>query len=99
MRIVYRDRALSDLESIHDYIAQDNPRAAGRVIQRIKQGLQRLRTFPYSARAGAKPGTRELTIHGLPYLVIYKVVEEGGESFVEIVAVYHTSRKRLPDDY
>jgi toxin ParE1/3/4 len=94
VRLVYRRRALADLESIFSYISKDNPRAAEAVIARIERSLKRVARFPYSARAGLKPGTREVSVPGLPYLAVYKVNEGRAESFVEVVAVYHTARKR-----
>jgi addiction module RelE/StbE family toxin len=94
MKVVYRRRAHNDLESIHDYIARDNPTAARSVIARIMKSIGRLEGFPLSGRPGPKAGTRELSVPGLPYLAIYKVVDERDREFVEIVAVYHTARKR-----
>jgi toxin ParE1/3/4 len=94
VRLVYRRRALADLESIFSYISKDNPRAAEAVIARIERSLKRVARFPNSARAGLKPGTREVSVPGLPYLAVYKVHEGPGEGFVEDVAVYHTARKR-----
>ena len=98
MRILYRRRALADLESIHRHISKDNPIAARRVISRIQRSLGRLENFPFSGRPGAKAGTRELTVPGLPYLVIYKVIPRIEANFVEVVAVYHTARRRSLDE-
>lgn len=94
MKIVYRTRAHRDLEAIFDYIAKDNPAAARRVIARIMKSVGRLERLPFSGRTGLKTGTRELSVPGLPYLAIYRVAEESDQSFVDIIAVYHTARKR-----
>jgi toxin ParE1/3/4 len=99
LRIAYKRRALADLDSISAYIARENPLAARRVVGRILQSLKRLEGFPYSGRAGTKPGTRELSVPGLPYLVIYRIFEERDDGIVEIVAVYHTARNRKTTDY
>jgi toxin ParE1/3/4 len=98
LKIVYKRRALADLDSIFIYIARHDPRAARRVIARISEALSRLDRFPYSARPGRKPGTRELSVPGLPYVVIYRILETPSER-VEIVAVYHTARNRKIEDY
>ncbi len=92
MSIVYRQRALADLESIFDYVSRDNPDAARKVVARIVQSLLRLDKFPFSGRAGLKDGTRELSVSGLPYFAVYKVIEERDQALVEIVAVYHTAQ-------
>jgi plasmid stabilization system protein ParE len=99
LRVVYRRRALADLEQIHSFIAKENPVAARRVVERIGQALRRLESFPYSGRPGEKSGPRELSVTGLPYLAIYRLVDVESESFAEIVAIYHTARNRRPEDY
>jgi addiction module RelE/StbE family toxin len=58
------------------------------VIDRIEQLVKRLATFPESGRVGHIPGTRELVVPGLPYLVVYRVTPDA----VEILRVFHTSR-------
>ena len=92
MRVRYRRSALTDLLDIHRYIAEDNPRAARFVIGRIRTSITRLELFPESGRAGALPGTRELVVPGLPYIVVYLIEPD----FVDIRAVYHARRKGDP---
>jgi hypothetical protein len=48
-------------------------------------------------RHGVKAGTRELAIHKLPYIVVYKVVEADPEGFVDVVAIYHVAQDRSSD--
>jgi toxin ParE1/3/4 len=50
-----------------------NPAAASRVGQRILDAVRHLEDFPWQGRPGRSPGTRELVISPLPYLVIYSV--------------------------
>ncbi|NVO13713.1 MAG: type II toxin-antitoxin system RelE/ParE family toxin [Rhodoplanes sp.] len=90
MKLRYRTVALADLAEIRDYIAQDDPEAARKVIRRIDTAVDRLRRMPWSGRPGEVPGTRILVVPGLPYVVIYRV----GEDAVDIVAVLHTARNR-----
>jgi toxin ParE1/3/4 len=89
MKVVYHRSALRDLESIHKFIARDNPEAANRVVVRIRQAASRLENFPYSGRLGPR-GIRLLSVTGLPYIVIHRVDGQ----IVKIVAVFHTSRNR-----
>jgi toxin ParE1/3/4 len=90
MIIRYKPRALKDLESIHNYIARDNPVAAKAVIRRIVRSIERLMILPLSGRRGVVPGTRILAVPGLPYVVIHRVHED----VVDIVAVIHSARQR-----
>jgi toxin ParE1/3/4 len=85
MKIRWSPTAISDLESIHDYIAEDSPTAARKVSTRIKEAVRRLESFPLSGRAGRVPETRELVIPGTSYIAAYKL--QGNE--VLIGAVLH----------
>ena len=85
MRIRWSPTAVSDLESIRSYIAEDNPTAARKVAIRIKESVNRLVNFPLSGRAGRVPETRELVIPGTSYIAAYRI--QGDE--VQIAAVLH----------
>jgi len=94
MRIRWSPTAVSDLESIRDYIAKDSPSAARMVANRIKESFNRLINFPLSGKAGRVPGTRELIIPGTSYIAAYTI--QGDE--VQIAAVLH-GRQRWPDSF
>jgi toxin ParE1/3/4 len=40
-------------------------------------------------------GTREWVVRGLPYIIVYEVVEERGE--LRILGVFHQAQKRPTD--
>jgi toxin ParE1/3/4 len=84
--------ASRSLRSVHARIALDNPDAARRVVQRIKSSVVRLETFPASGRIGQVPGTVELVINNLPYIVVYRIP---GDS-VEILRVFHAAMNWPP---
>ncbi len=88
MLLLFADPASRDLDEIIDYIAIDNPAAAERIFRAILVTAGRLEKFPNIGRAGRIPGTRELSISGLPYLLVYEVNSDA----VIILAVFHTSR-------
>jgi addiction module RelE/StbE family toxin len=77
------------LTSIWDHIAKDSPEAASSVVRRIVKAAHRLEQFPLSGRVGRTKGTRELVVPGLPYIILYRVVEDA----ILISSVIHTSRK------
>ena len=52
MKIRWSPTAVSDLNSIRDYIARDSPAAARKVAGRIKESVNRLINFPLSGKAG-----------------------------------------------
>ena len=89
MEIIWRASALNDLEAVREFIVQDNPRAAARVLTTIRAAVDRLGQHPGLGRAGRVEGTRELIVSNAPYIVAYRVVENQ----VRILAVIHTSRQ------
>lgn len=86
--LVIAEPAARDLEGIVDYIALVNPVAAENVYRGIVQAAERLPEFPALGRPGRHSETRELSVSGLPYLIVYEVSAEA----VTILAVFHTSR-------
>jgi toxin ParE1/3/4 len=88
VKVRWLKRGAKSLRAIHAHIALDNPNAARRVVQRIKTSVDRLRTFPASGRSGQVPGTMELVITNLPYIVVYRLSNEA----VEILRVFRSSR-------
>lgn len=87
-RLLIAEPAARDLEGIVDYIALDNPIAAESVYRGIVAAAQKLPQFPALGRPGRHPETRELSVSGLPYLIVYEV----GAEAVTILAVFHTVR-------
>jgi addiction module RelE/StbE family toxin len=88
MKFRYTRRARSDLAEIHDYIAQDNPQAARRVIQIIRKAVEALAENPLVGKTGRVAGTRELAVGRFPFTLAYRVDSDE----VQILSVIHTSR-------
>ena len=94
MKLRWTRLALQDLRHLHEYIAEDNPSAANRVLTRIQDATQHLKNHPQMGKPGRVQGTRELVIAGSPYIVVYIL----GDSEIQIVAVIH-SAMRWPDTF
>ncbi len=94
MKIVWSPTAISDLASIREFIAQDNPAAAGRVANRVKESVNHLSNFPQSGRVGRVPEMREVVIPGTSYIAAYII--QGDE--VRVAAVLH-GRQRWPERF
>jgi toxin ParE1/3/4 len=90
MTVRYKKRALRDIERIHGYIAEFDPGAAKRVVERIAHSISRLNILPLSGRPGSVRGTRLLAVPGLPYIVVHRVHDDR----VDIIAVLHTAQQR-----
>ena len=94
MRLRWTKLASQDLDDIAEYIGQDSPAAACRVVLELMERAEfTLVTHPAAGRAGRLLGTRELVIASLPYVIAYRV----SEPQIEILRVLHTSR-RWPSD-
>jgi len=90
MNILWSPEAIDDLISLRAYIAEDNPAGARGVALHIIYNIeQSLPNNPQMGRPGRVPGTRELVIPGLPYIIPYRVVD----NVIQIASVIHTSRK------
>ena len=89
MRVRWLRRALANLDGEAEYIAEDDPAAAGRVVLNILRAVDLLKRNPALGRAGRVAGTRELVVPGTPYIVPYRVRGEA----VEILRVFHAARK------
>lgn len=89
-RIRWLRLALADLDDIAGYIARDDPETARAVVARIWERARMLKDQPGMGRPGRVPGTRELVLPGLPFILPYRV--DKGE--VQVLRVLHTARRR-----
>lgn len=81
--------ALSDLDELMGYIAEDSPQAAAAVAEKIWESTRVLSDHPAMGRPGRVSGTRELIVAGTAYIIPYRVVA----SEVQILRVLHGARK------
>ncbi len=79
---------MDDLEDIADYISQDNPEAARRVVSRLWNAVKSLAQQPKMGRPGRVYGTRELVVRDTPFVVPYRVVD----SEIQVLRVLHGAR-------
>lgn len=86
MKVQWSNRAVRHLISIEAYIVKDRPVAGARVVAKIVESASRLAEFPRLGRIGRFEGDHR---SGLPYIVLYRVLEEA----INIASVIHTSRK------
>ncbi len=83
--------AEQDLEDIWAFVAQDNPGAADRLLDKIEQSIALLAENPYlgPARPDIAP---ELRYHPVGnYLLLYRIIKNG----IELVRVVHGARHWL----
>jgi toxin ParE1/3/4 len=89
VRVRWLRTALANLNAEAEYIAQDSPAAAVRVVAAIKLAVENLRRYPAMGRSGRVAGTRELVVPGTPYIIPYRVRGDA----VEVLRVFHAARR------
>ena len=87
-RVLFTRQAREDLIDIWRHIAEDDPQAADRVLDRLDEAAGHLALHPEmgAARDDIRPGLR-YTISG-SYLLLYRITDAG----VEIVRAVHGRR-------
>ena len=90
MRIRWTPPAAADLQNIADYLKEHHPNYRQPTMRKLYQKIRALRNAPYVGRPGSVEGTRELLFLPLPYIAVYRVMEQT----IEIWRVYHTSQDR-----
>ena len=97
MKVLWTESALSQLQAIHDYIAETSPEYALRMIDRLTRRSIQIADFPFSGRVVPEYELNEVReLIESPYRIIYLI--EPAQSRVEVLAVVHGSRKRDIDD-
>lgn len=89
VRIEWTERALEDLNVVHDYIARDSKNYAHLFVKKIYETVQKLKDFPNIGRVVPEvnnPSVREIIFHN------YRIVYRNMDNYVEIITVIHGSR-------
>lgn len=89
MRLRWAASAVRDLERITDYLFDETPQHAPRLVRFLYKSATALKTFPNRGRPGKKQGTRELVIPSLPYIFVYQVREDT----VYIARILHAAQQ------
>ena len=90
MRIRWTKPAATDFARICEFSAERFGAARShQTAMTIYDSADSLTTFPERGRKGKKPNTRELTLPGLPFVMIYHV----REPLVEILRILHGAQK------
>jgi len=90
MKVVWTDTAKRNLRTIHDYIAQNSPAYAKRMVDRLTNRSKQIAVFPLSGRIvpELEVGQIRELLHP-PYRIIYHIRLD----HVEVIGVLHMSRR------
>ncbi|MEE8058595.1 MAG: type II toxin-antitoxin system RelE/ParE family toxin [Pseudomonadales bacterium] len=92
MQLKWTDLAEIDLDEIERHITQDNsPSVAIDVVINILDTTETvLSEYPNAGRMGRVKETRELVIDGIPFIVVYRVLER---TEIQILRVLHDAQQ------
>ena len=93
MKPRFTRRALAHLTNIRAWIAANRPQAAELVRGRILASIETLCQLPRLGHPGQRSGTRELTVTGLPYVIVYRV-DIGDSDELVILGIFHVAQDR-----
>jgi len=89
MLLKWTHAALENIDDAVEYISQHRPAAATKVARKIWSAANSLIDHSELGRPGRVPGTRELLVSGLPFILSYTIKDQT----IIILRVMHTSRK------
>lgn len=90
MRVHWTDTAQQHLRAIHDYIAQDSPEYAKRMVDRLTRRSQQIGAFPMAGRPVPEYQTERVreVFEGW-YRIIYRLRPDQ----IDVIAVLHGARQ------
>lgn len=90
MKITWTKRAARHLRSAYEFWTQEKSQSgADSMLEHIFSTIELLVRHPELGRGGRVPGTRELVLRPLPFIVVYRV----RRNRVEILALLHGAKK------
>jgi addiction module RelE/StbE family toxin len=95
MKVHWTETAEGHLDAIYAYIAQDSPRYALRLVDRLTRRSRQIADFPLSGRKVPEYEMDQIreVIEG-PYRIIYYIKPDQ----IDVLAVVHGSQDILPQD-
>ena len=92
MKVRFTRPAQADLQHIYEYISNENPAAASRVVARLIERARGLAEAPHQGRTTDEDDARVIVVPDLHYFIFYTIAGDN----VHIVHIRHTSRRRPP---
>ena len=89
MRLVWTAGATRQLDAVGEYVANDNPRAATKLLKSIRKSAEVLKKNPFIGRRTEFDNVRELVVYP-NYLLSYRVSSVA----VEVLQVWHVAQSR-----
>jgi toxin ParE1/3/4 len=90
VKVVWTDTAKRNLRTIHDYIAQNSPAYAKRMVDRLTSRSKQIGVFPLSGRLMPEFEVGQIReVLERPYRIIYHIRPD----HIDVIGVIHMSRR------
>jgi toxin ParE1/3/4 len=89
-RLILSPEARRDLRAIRDHIAKDNPKAAHRVVTRLRDMARMLSGAPTMGRARPELGTEIRSFVAERYVLFYRPLSD--PAGIQLIRVLHGAR-------
>ncbi|MBE9073683.1 type II toxin-antitoxin system RelE/ParE family toxin [Microcystis sp. LEGE 08355] len=89
MKVFWTETAVNHLSSIYNYISQNSPQYAQRLVEKLTRRSEQIANFPFSGRLVPEFETEQIreVIEG-SYRIIYYIKPEQ----IDVIAVLHAAR-------
>ena len=89
MKVFWTETAVNHLSAIYNYISQNSPQYAQRLVERLTRRSEQIANFPFSVRLVPEFETEQIreVIEG-SYRIIYYIKPEQ----IDVIAVLHAAR-------
>ena len=89
MKVFWTETAVNHLSAIYNYISQNSPQYAQRLVERLTRRSEQIANFPFSGRLVLEFETEQMreVIEG-SYRIIYYIKPEQ----IDVIAVLHAAR-------
>jgi addiction module RelE/StbE family toxin len=93
MKVFWTETAVNHLSAIYNYISQNSPQYAQRLVERLTRRSEQIANFPFSGRIVREFETEQIreVIEG-SYRIIYYIKPEQ----IDVIAVLHAARNIEP---
>ena len=92
MRVIIDETAIKELEAHAWWIAQDSPRSASAIVEKILHAIERLEVLPLMGHRGRARGTHERTVSDTAYVIVYEVWQN--PDAVVVTGIFHGAQDR-----
>jgi len=90
VNVLWTDTAKRNLRTIHDYIAQDSPSYAKRMVDSLTSRSKQISAFPLSGRVVPEFAVDQIReVFARPYRIIYHIRPDS----IGVIGIVHMSRR------